>query len=74
MRRTEMTVQIHAWLEERELPGLEPAFRARLTCPAPDVALGAASVADLHRALDDLLNDVFRHSPDEPAGSPDDDG
>jgi hypothetical protein len=74
MRRTEVIVQIHAWLEERELPGLEPAFRARLTCPAKAVTLGAASVADLHRAIDELLSDVFHHDPGDRARSTDAEG
>ena len=74
MRRREVIVQIHAWLEERELPGLEPAFRARLTCPARARSLGAASVADLHRAIDDLLTDVFHNGPGDPARSTDADG
>ena len=74
MRRTEVIVQIHAWLEERELPGLEPAFRARLTCPATAKSLGAASVDDLHRAIDDLLMDVFHDGPGQPARSADVDG
>jgi hypothetical protein len=66
MRRTEVIVQIHAWLEERELPGLEPAFRARLTCPATAVSRGAASLADLHRAIDDLLIDVLPDGSRDP--------
>lgn len=71
MRRTEVIMQIHAWLEEREIPGLEPAFRARLTCPAKAVTLGAASVADLHRAIDDLLADAFHNGPGDAVRSTD---
>lgn len=62
MRRTEVIVQIHAWLEERELPGLEPAFRARLVCPLSAQARGAGSIAELHGVLDELLSEMF----DEP--------
>ena len=74
MRRTEVIVQIHVWLEERELPGLEPTFRARLTCLGTAVTRGAASIADLHRAIDDVLTDVFRDGPGHRARSTDADG
>jgi hypothetical protein len=56
--RPEVTVHIHAWLEERELEGLEPAFRARLSVPSRDATMGAASRDELHRVLDDVLGDA----------------
>jgi hypothetical protein len=55
----EVTVQICAWSESRDLPGLEPAFRARLTVLDGDQRVGVASRAALHRELDQILAEVF---------------
>lgn len=59
MNRTEVTVQIHAWLEERELPGLQPAFRARLLVLDDDRRFGVSSRAALRARVDDILVEVF---------------
>ena len=58
MMRLETTVQIHAWLEEREIGGLRRAFRGRLSCPASPAVVGVGSLPELHRALDRLLRDA----------------
>ncbi|MGH9152761.1 MAG: hypothetical protein ACRD03_10270 [Acidimicrobiales bacterium] len=48
-------MQIHAWLEQRELPGMAPALRARLTVPGSDIAAGAGSLEEIHQCVDRLL-------------------
>jgi hypothetical protein len=50
-----VTVQVHAWLEQRELPGLAPALRARVTVPAADIVAGAGSLEEIHETVDRLL-------------------
>jgi len=54
MTRREVKVQIHAWLEVRDFPGLQRAFRARLTHPA-GTPIGVGSREEMHRALDRIL-------------------
>jgi hypothetical protein len=53
--RPEVTVRIRAWLETRDLPGLEPAFRALVTNTANPTTARASSVEELHHELDDAL-------------------
>ncbi|MGK5110806.1 MULTISPECIES: hypothetical protein [unclassified Geodermatophilus] len=53
-----MTVQVHAWLEHRELPGLAPALRARVTVPAADIVAGAGSLEAIHETVDRFLRDA----------------
>ncbi|WP_162598641.1 hypothetical protein [Nocardioides gilvus] len=52
-------MRIHVWLEEREIAGLEPAFRATLELSTESVATpastGCGSPEELHTALDRLL-------------------
>jgi hypothetical protein len=54
--RQEVTVQIHAWQEERDIRGLRPAFRARVIGPAMGQSQGVGSIAELHRTLDRVLD------------------
>jgi hypothetical protein len=60
--RREVKVRIHAWLEEREISGLEPAFRARVEvyeeAAYVPVTGGGGSPAELHGVLDRLLVDA----------------
>ena len=65
MRQSEVTVLIRAWLEDRDVPGLERAFRARLSLPALDRGVGVSSVAELHRELDRFLAEL---DPDDLGG------
>ena len=58
MRRAELTVLIHAWLEEQDLFGLDPAFRARITLHPPARTVGVSSIEDLHRKLDVALTEL----------------
>jgi hypothetical protein len=58
MTRQEVTVQIHAWLEEREIRGLRRAFRGRLSRPTRATVVGVGSLQELHRALDRMLRDA----------------
>jgi hypothetical protein len=51
-------VQIHAWLEEREISELRRAFRGRLSSNATSEVEGVGSLEELHRALDRLLREV----------------
>ena len=57
MDRREVTVHITAWLEAREIVGLEPAFRAVVRTPgeATEALGGADSPESLHRLLDEVL-------------------
>lgn len=51
-------MRVHVWLEEREIAGLEPAFRATLDLLAESVetpTAGCGSLEELHTALDRLL-------------------
>lgn len=64
MRRAEVTVLIHAWLEEQDLPGLNPAFRARVTLPVPACTVGVSSVEDLHQRIDDVMADMISGARD----------
>lgn len=58
MRRAELTVLIHAWLEEQDHFGLDPAFRARLTVHPPARTVGVGSIEDLHQELDVALTEL----------------
>ncbi len=51
-------MQIHAWLEEREIRGLRQAFRGRLSCPTTTGVVGVGSVHELHQALDRVLREA----------------
>lgn len=51
-------MHIHAWLEEREIRGLQRAFRGRLTCSSTAQPLGVGSLRELHVALDRVLRDA----------------
>lgn len=51
-------MQVHAWLEQRELPGMAPALRARVTVPAADIVAGAGSLEEIHETVDRLLRDA----------------
>jgi hypothetical protein len=57
MARPEVTVQIRAWLEKREIHGLRRAFRGQLSCPPSGPTRGVTSVHELHRQLDEVLRD-----------------
>ncbi|HEX7133849.1 MAG TPA: hypothetical protein VF228_14835 [Iamia sp.] len=48
-------MQIHAWLEERDIRGLRRSFRARVIGPALGQSEGVGSVAELHHTLDRVL-------------------
>jgi len=50
-------MRIHAWLEEREIPGLQRAFRGQLKSPS-SAGVGVGSVHELHRAIDDTLREA----------------
>lgn len=55
LSRPEILVMINAWLEGRELHGLDPAFRATITKLKTDEAVSAHSIEELHQILGDLL-------------------
>jgi hypothetical protein len=70
-----VTVQLHAWLEERELPGMAPALRARVTIPAAGIVAGAGSLEEIHETVDRLLRGAGLIDPgSEPHAGPDPDG
>jgi hypothetical protein len=58
MTRREVTVHIHAWLEEREIRGLRRAFRGRLSCSGTAKPVGVGSLHELHVELDRVLRDA----------------
>jgi hypothetical protein len=58
MTRPEVTVQIHAWVEEREIPGLRRAFRGQLSSPTEPGFVGVGSLGELHEALDRMLGEA----------------
>ena len=53
--RRERSLLIRAWLEERELRGLDPEFRAVLSVVESDERYSAASIGELHSLVDDAL-------------------
>lgn len=65
-----MTVHIHAWLEEREIHGLDRAFRGRLTSEAIEKPVGVASVSELHAALDRILGVAGLTEERQPGAQP----
>ena len=66
MTRREVKVRIHAWLEEREISGLEPAFRFEVYKGSDFRPIwgGGGSPAELHRVLDRLLAEAGLLDPD----------
>lgn len=66
-------MQLHAWLEERELPGMAPALRARVTVPAAGIVAGAGSLEEIHDAVDRLLRTAGLIDPGSDPGHASDD-
>lgn len=61
MTRREVKLRIHAWLEEREIAGLDPAFRAQVEVQRGSTYVpvgGGGSPAEVEAVLDRVLAEL----------------
>jgi hypothetical protein len=72
VRGPEIRLEIRAWLEEGEVGGRRRTFRGRLTLSDARRGVGVSSVADLHRALDEILDarGLLPAGPEDPDPAP----
>lgn len=66
-------MRIHAWLEEREIAGLDPAFRGVVEVHQGSAYVavgGGGSPAELTAVLDRILGELVA-TGESPGGSPD---
>lgn len=66
-------MRIHAWLEEREIAGLDPAFRGVVEVEveakqglAYVLAGGGGSPAEIHAVLDGILSELVASGTAQP--------